>query len=232
MFHSKLHSIYISFSNGLLTNNSTWCQNRGCICISSVRRTYGRIHKLPVIQTSTIILWTELFPKKRREKIQGEILQSSSSTSTVVFPHSTYKNYKISSNTVFPHAIQQLQVSTVNSTYRINSSPRNTTTTRLIPCHPVQITTRHLPASAPVSPSILHSRIRLPAPHSTSRLPVILPGRNSILSGCQHPRSPYSSSQAESNPLSTTGIHLVLQNSTRRNRILSKGVKYCMSMQY
>ena len=31
---------------------------------------------LPVIQTSTIILWTELFPKKRREKIQGEILQS------------------------------------------------------------------------------------------------------------------------------------------------------------
>ena len=28
------------------------------------------------IQTSTIILWTELFPKKRREKIQGEILQS------------------------------------------------------------------------------------------------------------------------------------------------------------
>ena len=30
----------------------------------------------PVIQTSTIILQTELFPKKRREKIQGEILQS------------------------------------------------------------------------------------------------------------------------------------------------------------
>ena len=30
----------------------------------------------PVIQTRTIILWTELFPKKRKEKIQGEILQS------------------------------------------------------------------------------------------------------------------------------------------------------------
>ena len=29
-----------------------------------------------VIQTSTIILWTELFPKKRRQNIQGEILQS------------------------------------------------------------------------------------------------------------------------------------------------------------
>ena len=51
---------------------------------------------------------------------------------------------------------------------------------------------------------------------------LILPGRNSILSGSQHPRTPYSSSQASS----------TLQNSTRRNRILSKRVKYCMSMQY
>ena len=34
------------------------------------------------------------------------------------------------------------QVSTINSTYRINSSPRNTTTTRLIPC-------RLLPATVP-----------------------------------------------------------------------------------
>ena len=54
--------------------------------------------------------------------------------------------YKISSNTVyftvFPLAIQQLQVSTINSTYRINSSTRNTTTTRLIPC-------RLLPATVP-----------------------------------------------------------------------------------
>ena len=61
---------------GFVTQNATWCQNRGCICISSTRRTYGRIHMLPVIQTSTIILWTELFPKKKREKIQREILQS------------------------------------------------------------------------------------------------------------------------------------------------------------
>ena len=64
--------------------------------------------------------------------------------------------------------------------------------------HPVQISTRHLPVTAPVSPSILHGRIRLPAPYSTSRLPVILPGRNSIPSGSQHPHNPYSSSQAHS----------------------------------
>ena len=37
----------------LLTNNSTWCQNRGCICISSVRRTYGWIQQFPAyIQSS------------------------------------------------------------------------------------------------------------------------------------------------------------------------------------
>ena len=62
----------------MLTQNATWCQNRGCICISSARRTYGRIHSsfLHPAYIQTIILWTELFPKKRREKIQGEILQS------------------------------------------------------------------------------------------------------------------------------------------------------------
>ena len=87
---------------------------------------------------------------------------------TVVFPH-FYKNYKISSNTVystvFPHAIQQLQVFTINSTYRINSSPRNTTTTRLIPC-------RLLPATVPRVSK--HSTWQNPAirPYSTSRLPV------------------------------------------------------------
>ena len=40
-----------------------------------------------------------------------------------------------------------------------------------------------------------------PGPYSTSRLPVILGGRNSILHGSQHPRSPYSSSQASSTVL-------------------------------
>ena len=109
----------------MLTQNATWCQNRGCICISSVRRTYGRIHSsflhIPVIQTSTIILWTELFPKKRREKIQGEILQSSvqlesksvSSNSTRITRFSS--NYSVSTrNPATPRY----------STYRINSSTR------------------------------------------------------------------------------------------------------------
>ena len=44
-----------------------------------------------------------------------------------------------------------------NSAYRINSSPRNTTTTRLIPCRSVQGIFQQL---FPVSPSILHGRIQ------------------------------------------------------------------------
>ena len=106
-------------------NNVTWCQNRGCICISSTRRTYGRIHTVfcihPVIQTSTIILWTELFPKKRREKIQGEILQDLipariQECFQCFYMQSSNYNYKF------------------NSSYRTNSTTRNTRTTRLIPC--------------------------------------------------------------------------------------------------
>ena len=116
------------------------------------------------IQTSTIILWTELFPKKRREKIQGEILQSSSNT--VVFPHST----RISSNTVystvFPHAIQQLQVILHTELILLHEISRKYYNYK---AHPVQISTRHLPVTAPVSPSILHSRIRLPASLQHSR---------------------------------------------------------------
>ena len=51
---------------------STWCQNRGCICISSTRRTYRSnpavfcIHS--VIQTRNIILQTELILQEEEER--------------------------------------------------------------------------------------------------------------------------------------------------------------------
>ena len=103
----------------------------------------------------------------------------------------------------------------------------STTTTRLIPC-------RHLPVTVPHASN--HSTWQNKAPSfptafqahtAQAGFQLILPSRNSILSGSQHPHSPYSSSQANS-----IGIHLVLQNSTRRNRILSKRAKYCISIQY
>ena len=105
-----------------MTHNATWCQNRGCICISSVRRTYGRIHMLPAyIQSSRqapIILWTELFPKKRREKIQGEILQS-------IFEYRIQWCFQISQELQCFHTqSNKFPVILCYSTYRINTSTK------------------------------------------------------------------------------------------------------------
>ena len=111
---------------------------------------------LPVIQTRTIILCTELFPKKRREKIQG-ILQS-------IFEYSGVSTFLQDSfeYSVFYSVSTRNPATPSNSAYRINSSTRNTTTTRLIPCRLFQ-------QLFPVSPSILHGRIRLPASLQHSR---------------------------------------------------------------
>ena len=126
-----------------------------------------------------------------------------------MFPHS-YKSYSVSTrNPATPS----------NSAYRINSSTRNTITTRLIPCHPVQTSTRHLPAtvfcvskhSTRQNPAIrfLASHSTPSPPHSTSRLPAILPSRNSILSSRQHPHNPYSSSQVHSYRILTGEIGFI-----------------------
>ena len=138
--------------------------------------------------------------------------------------------------TVFPHAIQQLQVNLHTELILPQEILQLQGSSHVILCRSLQGIFQQL---FPVFPSILHGRIRLLAPlqafqgHTAQAgFQLILPSRNSTPSGSQHPRSPYSSSQAESNPLSTTGIHLVLQNSTRRNRIHFKRVKYCISMQY
>ena len=135
---------------------------------------------------------------------------------------STYNPSIPTRTTVFPHAIQQLQD---NSTYRINSTTRNTTTTRLIPCRSLQGIFQQV---FPMHPSILHGRIRLPgfptafqADTAHAGFQLILPSRNSTPSGSQHPRSPYSSSQAHSYRILPGEIGFI-----------SKRVKYCMSMQY
>ena len=128
-----------------------------------------------------------------------------------MFPHS-YKNYK---NTVYStvslHAIQQLQVILhtelilLQEILQLQGSSRadqyKASSSNCSPCLQAFYTAEYSTPSAPY----------------TSRLPVILPGRNSILHGSQHPRSPYSNSQASST--SSTS-----QNSTRRNRIHSKGL--------
>ena len=147
--------------------------------------------------------------EEEREDIQGEILQSSST----VFPHTIHPFYKelhvipqVSSHPVLELILLQ-EISKKYYNYK---------------AHPVHTDRRHPPASAPhVSKHSSRqnktpgSPTSIPGPYSTSRLSAILPGRNSILSGSQHPRSPYSSSQAN-----FTRIHLVLQESTWYYRIL------------
>ena len=104
----------------------------------------------------------------------------------------SYKNYSVSTrNPATPS----------NSAYRINSSTRNTTTTRLIPCHPVQAPSSNCSPCLQAFYTAEQGSYSTPSAPYTSRLPVILPGRNSILHGSQHPRSPYSSSQASSTVL-------------------------------
>ena len=74
-----------------------------------------------------------------------------------------------SSTVVFPHAIQSSRAKeTILHTELIllqefSKKYYNYKT------HPVQISTRHLPVTAPVHPSILHGRIRLPASLQHSR---------------------------------------------------------------
>ena len=146
----------------MLTQNATWCQNRGCICISSVRRTYGRIN----IPASTIILWTELFPKKRREKIQGEILQSSVQLEFKSVSSNSTRITRFLRTTVLPHAIQQFQDILHTELILPQEFSKKYHNYK---AHPMQITTRDLPVTVPVSPSILHGRIRLPATLQYSR---------------------------------------------------------------
>ena len=62
--------------------------------------------------------------------------------------------------TVLLHAIQQLQVILHTELILLQESSKKYYNYK---AHPVQISTRHLPVTAPVSPSILHGRIRLPA---------------------------------------------------------------------
>ena len=119
--------------------------------------------------------------EEEREDIQGEILQS-------IFEWCFHIPTR---TTVFPHAIQQLQV---------------ILHTELILLQELQGSSRagSFQQLFPVSPSILHGRIRLPdlptafqGHTEQAGFQLILPSRNSILSGRQHPHSPYSSSQAK-----------------------------------
>ena len=127
--------------------------------------------------------------------------------------------------TVLLHAIQQLQVILHTELILLQESSKKYYNYK---AHLVQAPSSNCPPCLQAfytADKASGPPYSIPRPYSTSRLPVILPGRNSILHGSQHPRSPYSYSQA--NSTSST-----LQNSTRRNRIHSKGLSIVYPIQY
>ena len=85
----------------------TWCQNRGCICMSSTRRTY-RSNPHP----SCIILQSRIFQE------EGKRNSSATSQSSTSIDSAYYYKSSSSNSTVFPHK-------ELHSTHRINSSTRN-----------------------------------------------------------------------------------------------------------
>ena len=116
--------------------------------------------------------------------------------------HKYYKNYKIPSNTVystvFPHAVQQLQVILHTELILLQEFSKKYCNYK---AHPVQASSSNCSPCIQAfytAESSYKAPYSIPGPYSTSRLPVILGGRNSILHGSQHPRSPYSNSQASS----------------------------------
>ena len=118
----------------------------------------------PVIQTSTIILWTELFPKKRREKISKEryfsLLRVQYSGVSTYNPF--YKNYSVS--TCNPASFQSSRAKTTILHTELILLQEFSKKYYNYKAHPVQIITRHPPVTTPMHPSILHGRIRLLAP--------------------------------------------------------------------
>ena len=120
----------------------------------------------PVIQTRIIILWTELFPKKRREKIQGENFNL---LRVQWCFHKYYKNYSNSTRiTRFLRIQCILQCFHTQSSHPVletNSSTRILQeilqlqgSSRVIPCRSVQGSFQQL---FPVSPSTPHGRLQL-----------------------------------------------------------------------
>ena len=156
----------------------------------------------PILHTSTIILWTELFPKKRREKIQGENFNLHSRSNPRVFPvilHELQCFYMQSSNsnpsTVSPHVIQPSRAILHTELILPQEIPQLQGSSHV----------RHLPVTAPRVSK--HSTRQNPAirPYSTPSAPdpYRQASSNSTRqkqhsSGSQHPHSPYKIPQAHS----------------------------------
>ena len=121
---------------------STWCQNRGCICISSRRRTYRLNPAIPAyILIILQILQDRIFYKE--EKISKKRYQAHFSLQIQCFlqdfqcVHMQFNKFSV------------IPCKENYSTYRINSSTRNLQEILQLQNHPMHIDTRHPPATVP-----------------------------------------------------------------------------------
>ena len=120
----------------------------------------------------------------RRDSSKTSFQLESKSVSSV-----STRNPATTTTSLFPHLILHTELILPQENYSNYKA------------HPVQLTPATVPRASKHSTrqkqSSKHPAVIL-GPYSTSRHPVILPGRNSILHGRQHPRTPYSFAQAES----------------------------------
>ena len=182
-----------------MANNATWCQNRGCICISSTRRTYGQIHAVSCIQSThpdknNNSVNRIIFKEKEREDPRRDSSKTSFQLESKSVSSVSTRNPATTTTSLFPHLILHTELILPQENYSNYKA------------HPVQLTPATVPRASKHSTrqkqSSKHPAVIL-GPYSTSRHPVILPGRNSILHGRQHPRTPYSFCPGR--------IHLLLQ---------------------
>ena len=106
---------------GLLANNATWCQNRGCICISSTRRTLWS-NPCSFLHTSShpdknnnsanrIISQGKEREDPRRDSSKTSFQLESKSVSSISTcnPATTTTSLILHTELILPQEIQQLQ---------------------------------------------------------------------------------------------------------------------------
>ena len=136
----------------------------------------------------------------------------------MVFPHTIhpfYKNYSVSTRKPASFQSSRAKTTILHTEFilpqEIHKKYYN------YKAHPMQIITRHLPVTAPRTSK--HSTRQNKAPGyptafqaytALTGFQLILPGRNSILSGSQYPCSPYSSSQARPTSQGSTWYYRIL----------------------
>ena len=130
--------------------------------------------------------------EEEREDIQGEILQSSSSTVVFHILQELQCFHMQSSNSKFPQLILCAELILLQEILQLQGSS-----------HAVQYKASSSDCSRVSKHSTWQNKTpgsltSIPGPYSISRLPVNSTWQNSTPSGSQHPHSPYSSSQVHS----------------------------------